>query len=169
MNNYSLDFHELLLGYDGYPTMQPITGKLIPGSLTAIVGANGCGKSTLLKGIAGIIKPIKGACTVSAGQNIAYLPQISDIDRSFPASVYDLASLGLWPKRGLLKKHSTADKMTVLQALNEVGLENFEDKPISILSGGQFQRVLFARIILQDANIILLDEPFNGIDAHTSK
>jgi zinc/manganese transport system ATP-binding protein len=101
------------------------------------------------------------------GARIAYLPQQSELDRSFPARVVDLVSMGLWPKRGLLGRHTAEDRQAVTHALMAVGLEGFEGRPIDTLSGGQLQRALFARVLVQDAEIILLDEPFNAIDART--
>jgi zinc/manganese transport system ATP-binding protein len=137
------------------------------GSLTAIVGSNGSGKSTLMKGIVGILKPMAGSFTVAAGQKIAYLPQQSELDRAFPARVVDLVSLGLWAKRGFFGRHSREDRQRLGEALSSVGLSGFENRLIDTLSGGQLQRALFARVLVQDADLILLDEPFNAIDAKT--
>jgi zinc/manganese transport system ATP-binding protein len=108
-----------------------------------------------------------GECRKLAGAKIAYLPQQTELDRTFPARVVDLVSMGLWPKRGLLGRHTAEDKASVEHALMAVGLEGFETRPIDTLSGGQLQRALFARVLVQDAGIILLDEPFNAIDAKT--
>jgi zinc/manganese transport system ATP-binding protein len=132
-----------------------------------VVGANGSGKSTLMKGIVGVLKPMAGAIAVAPGVRIAYLPQQSELDRSFPARVVDLVSLGLWSRRGLLGRHTAQDRAAVGRALTAVGLEGFEARPIDTLSGGQLQRALFARVLVQDADLILLDEPFNAVDAKT--
>ncbi|HHU6595293.1 TPA: zinc ABC transporter ATP-binding protein AztA [Klebsiella pneumoniae] len=167
MHDYSLRFANLALGYEGLPAIQNITGTIQKGSLTAIIGPNGSGKSTLLKGIAGILAPLSGSCTVEPKARIAYLPQISELDRTFPATVSDLVSLGLWPERGLFRHHRIEDRKRLTDALGSVGLAGFEKRQLSALSGGQLQRALFARVILQQANIILLDEPFNAIDATT--
>lgn len=167
MADACLTFNDLTLGYNSHPAIHHLAGVLRKGSLTAIAGANGSGKSTLLKGIVGILRPMSGAVTVHAGTRIAYLPQQSEIDRSFPARVIDLVALGLWPARGLLGRRSAADMARVSETLNAVGLRGFENRPIDTLSGGQMQRALFARVLLQDANLILLDEPFNAIDAKT--
>jgi zinc/manganese transport system ATP-binding protein len=163
-----LTFHDLTLGYNRYPAVHHLSGAVAKGSLTAIVGPNGSGKSTLLKGIVGILQPISGACDVASGTRIAYLPQQSELDRSFPARVVDLVSLGLWPRRGLLGRYRTEDRETIAGALMAVGLDGFEKRSIDTLSGGQLQRALFARVLVQDANLILLDEPFNAIDAKTA-
>jgi zinc/manganese transport system ATP-binding protein len=108
-----------------------------------------------------------GTIEKAGDTRIAYLPQQSELDRSFPARVVDLVSLGLWPRRGLLGRHTRKDRETVAGALAAVGLEGFEARPIDTLSGGQLQRALFARVLVQDADLILLDEPFNAIDART--
>lgn len=167
MSDACLTFSDLTLGSGGQPAVHHLNGAVRKGSLTAVVRSNGSGKSTLMKGIVGILKPITGACTVSPGTRTAYLPQQSELDRSFPARVLDLVSLGLWPRRGLLGRHSAKDRESVERALMAVGLKGFERRPIDTLSGGQLQRTLFARVLVQDADLILLDEPFNAIDSRT--
>lgn len=96
-----------------------------------------------------------------------YLPQRSELDQSFPARVVDLVSLGLWPRRGLLRRHRAEDRRVVEGALTAVGLDGFEARALDSLSGGQLQRALFARVLVQDAQVILLDEPFNAVDERT--
>ena len=167
MTQASLTFRDLTLGYNSHPAVHHLNGTVKKGSLTAIVGANGSGKSTLMKGVVGVLKPMQGESLTMPGARIAYLPQQSELDRSFPARVVDLVSMGLWPKRGLLGRHTADDREAVKRALTAVGLEGFEARPIDTLSGGQLQRALFARVLVQDAEIILLDEPFNAIDART--
>lgn len=167
MTDACLTFKDLTLGYSSHPAVHHLTGSISTGSLTAVVGANGSGKSTLMKGIVGVLKPMAGSCTLAPGKRIAYLPQQSELDRSFPARVVDLVSLGLWPRRGLLGRYTMEDRGAVGHALMAVGLEGFEKRPIDTLSGGQLQRALFARVLVQDADIILLDEPFNAVDAKT--
>lgn len=162
-----LTFSDLTLGYNSHPAVHHLNGVVRRGSLTAVVGGNGSGKSTLMKGITGLLKPMSGVCTVAPATQLAYLPQQSELDRSFPARVFDLVSLGLWPKRGLLGRHRAEDRAIVSQALAGVGLEGFEKRPLDTLSGGQLQRTLFARVLVQDADLILLDEPFNAIDSRT--
>lgn len=160
-------FQDLTLGYNSHPAVHHLDGVVREGSLTAVVGANGSGKSTLMKGIVGILKPMAGTCTVAAGTSLAYLPQQSELDRSFPARVVDLVSLGLWSRLGLLGRCRQDHRQAVTTALMSVGLAGFEERPIDTLSGGQLQRALFARVLVQDADLILLDEPFNAIDART--
>ncbi|UXN57493.1 zinc ABC transporter ATP-binding protein AztA [Phyllobacterium zundukense] len=166
MNNTCLDFRNLTLGYQGHAAVHHLSGDVQRGSLTAVVGANGSGKSTLLKGIAGILRPINGAC-VPGFRRIAYLAQQSELDRTFPARVINLVSLGYWHKRGLLGRLTPADKIRLSACLDAVGLTGFEKRPLDSLSGGQMQRALFARTMLQDADLIRLDEPFNAVDART--
>ncbi|BCG95187.1 zinc ABC transporter ATP-binding protein AztA [Mesorhizobium sp. 131-2-1] len=167
MTNACLTFRDLTLGYGSHPAIHHLDGTIRKGSLTAVVGANGSGKSTLMKGIVGVLKPMAGAVVRMPGVRTAYLPQQSELDRTFPARVVDLVSLGLWPKRGLLGRYTKDDRESVSQALMAVGLGGFEKRPIDTLSGGQLQRTLFARVLLQDADLILLDEPFNAVDAKT--
>jgi len=160
---------DLTLGYDGHPAVHHLDGAFEAGSLTAIVGPNGSGKSTLLKGITGALKPLGGRIDHAgfAVREIAYLPQIAEIDRTFPAVVSDLVALGLWKSRGLFGAIRSRDREALDEALQAVGLKGFEQRPIDTLSGGQLQRALFARVLLQDARIILLDEPFTAIDEKT--
>ena len=162
-----LQFDDLTLGYDNHPAVHHLNGALAHGSLTAVVGPNGSGKSTLLKGIVGVIKPMAGRIEHHAGCRMAYLPQHSEIDRHFPAQVRDIVALGLWPKRGMLGRLNSQDRQEIGNALAAVGLDGFEERPLNTLSGGQLQRSLFARVLLQNADLILLDEPFNAIDART--
>ncbi|HEV7253665.1 MAG TPA: zinc ABC transporter ATP-binding protein AztA [Mesorhizobium sp.] len=162
-----LAFHDLTLGYDSHPAVHHLNGVVERGSLTAVVGANGSGKSTLMKGIVGVLRPMSGEVLRSPGVRVAYLPQQGELDRSFPARVTDLVSMGLWPRRGLLGRRRREDGEAVARALSAVGLEGFEKRGLDTLSGGQLQRALFARVLVQDADLILLDEPFNAIDAKT--
>lgn len=167
MTQVCLTFRDLTLGYGSHPAVHHLNGEVKKGSLTAVVGTNGSGKSTLMKGITGLLKPMAGSIAKAGNTRIAYLPQQSELDRSFPARVVDLVSLGLWPKRGLLGRHTLEDRASVSRALKAVGLAGFEKRPIDTLSGGQLQRALFARVLVQDADLILLDEPFNAIDTKT--
>ena len=169
MTTEQLTFRNLTLGYDRHPAVHHLDGAVRTGSLTAVVGPNGAGKSTLFKGVVGVIKPLAGRVERNGvrPQDIAYLPQVAEIDRSFPISVYDMVSMGLWRGKGLFGGIGAKDRDTVEQAIATVGLTGFEPRPIGTLSGGQMQRMLFARLLLQDARVIVLDEPFNAIDAKT--
>ena len=165
-----LRFHNLTLGYDRHPAVHHLDGAVKDGALTAIVGPNGAGKSTLFKGIVGELKPLAGAIERNGldPRDIAYLPQAADIDRSFPIGVYDLVAMGLWRSKGSLGGFGRKDHDRIEAAIAAVHLTGFEARAIGTLSGGQMQRVLFARLLLQDARLIVLDEPFNAIDAKTS-
>ncbi len=150
--------------------MHHLDGAVKDGALTAIVGPNGAGKSTLFKGIVGELKPLAGAIERNGldPRDIAYLPQAADIDRSFPIGVYDLVAMGLWRSKGSLGGFGRKDHDRIEAAIAAVHLTGFEARAIGTLSGGQMQRVLFARLLLQDARLIVLDEPFTAIDAKTS-
>lgn len=163
----ALSFRNLTLGYGIHPAVHHLHGEVARGSLTAVVGPNGSGKSTLMKGIVGVLPAMDGAIEKAPGLRVAYLPQQSEIDRTFPARVVDLVRLGLWPRCGLLGRIGRGDHDRVAAALAAVGLAGFEGRPIDTLSGGQLQRTLFARVLVQDAELILLDEPFNAVDART--
>ena len=164
-----LRFRNLTLGYDRHPAVHHLDGAVRTGSLTAVIGPNGAGKSTLFKGVVGVIKPLAGRIERNGvrPQDIAYLPQVAEIDRTFPISVYDMVAMGLWRGKGLFGGIGARDRDSVEGAIAAVGLTGFEPRAIGTLSGGQMQRMLFARLLLQDARVIVLDEPFNAIDAKT--
>lgn len=171
MSATAIDLDHVTLGYGRHPAVHHLDGSIAAGSLMAVVGPNGAGKSTLLKGIVGTLKPLEGHIRLdgpAARTPIAYLPQAAEIDRSFPLSVYDLVAMGLWSRSGLFGAVSRQDRTRIEEALAAVGLTGFERRPIGTLSGGQMQRALFARLLLQDAPVILLDEPFTAIDAKTT-
>jgi zinc/manganese transport system ATP-binding protein len=165
-----LQFRNLTLGYDRHPAVHHLDGAVEAGALLAVVGPNGAGKSTLFKGVVGAIRPLAGRIERGglAPQDIAYLPQIADIDRSFPINVYDMVAMGLWRSKGLSGGIGRGDRDAIEAAIATVGLTGFENRAIGTLSGGQMQRMLFARLLLQDARVIVLDEPFSAIDAKTS-
>ena len=162
-----MHFHDVTLGYDRHPAVHHLNGEVAPGALLAVIGPNGAGKSTLLRGIVGILKPLDGSIHLGGldSRDIAYLPQSAEIDRSFPISVFDFVGTGLWRGTGLFGGIGKAARDKIAQALAAVGLNGFENRTIGTLSGGQMQRMLFARVLLQDARLIVLDEPFNAIDA----
>ena len=140
-----------------------------PGSLTSIVGPNGGGKSTLLKSMMGFVRPKSGRIVCNKKDRIAYLPQRNEIDRTFPITVLDAVSMGLWSKLGIFKGATLQRAQQVANALEAVGLAHKAYESLGDLSGGQMQRVLFARLILQNTSIIMLDEPFAGIDERTTE
>lgn len=166
----AIALHNLTVAYRGHPAVHHLSGEFAAGSLTAIVGPNGAGKSSLFAAIMGALRPTEGKVQIDAELRgrIAWLPQQAAIDRSFPMRVFDLVALGHWQSIGSFRGLSRTQSEQVQQALEAVGLGDFEHRNISELSAGQFQRVLFARVLLQNAPVILLDEPFNAIDARTT-
>jgi zinc/manganese transport system ATP-binding protein len=166
----ALTFRDVTLGYDRHPAVHHLSGEVASGALLAVVGPNGAGKSTLFRGIVGMLKPLSGSISLGGAKarDVAYLPQVADIDRSFPISVFDFVGMGLLHQTGLFGGIGAKERAQVEHALEAVGLTGFEARSIGTLSGGQMQRMLFARLTLQDARIIVLDEPFNAIDAKTS-
>jgi zinc/manganese transport system ATP-binding protein len=164
-----LRFRDLTLGYDRHPAVHHLDGKVETGALIAVVGPNGAGKSTLFKGIVGTLKPLAGSIERNGFEvrQIAYLPQAAEIDKSFPITVYDLVAMGLWRSIGPFRRVGRKEHAAISAAISTVGLNGFEQRPIGTLSGGQMQRMLFARLILQDARVIVLDEPFSAIDTKT--
>lgn len=162
---------ELTFGYRRQSPLGILSGRFHSGSLTAIIGANGSGKSTLLKTLAGLLPPLAGAFTIdNAGKNaIGYLPQLAEFDRQFPVSVCDLVLMGALPHCGILRGIGAEWRDKAMQALNAVAMTPFAHQHIGTLSGGQLQRVLFARLLLTQSPIVLLDEPFTGIDTQTTQ
>lgn len=147
----ALRIRDLTLGYDRHPAVHHLDLDLAPGSLTAVVGPNGAGKSTLLKGLTGELQPLEGKIDTEMAR-LAYLPQLSEVDRSFPIAVGAFVAMGLWHRVGAFGRVSGKDAARVAEALAAVGLTGFDRRPISALSGGQVQRVMFARLLLQDAD-----------------
>ena len=165
-----LAFRDVTLGYDRHPAVHHLNGEVAPGTLLAVIGPNGAGKSTLFRGIVGILKPLSGSIARGVKpRDIAYLPQSVDIDRTFPISVFDFVGTGLWRSTGIFGGLGRKAREQIAHALGAVGLSGFENRNIGTLSGGQMQRMLFARVLLQDARVIVLDEPFNAIDANTTR
>jgi zinc/manganese transport system ATP-binding protein len=150
------------------PALHHVSGCFAPGSLTAVVGPNGAGKTTLLRAIAGLHAAQEGQ--VDRGglkpAGIALLPQAGSLDRSFPVSCRDVVAMGAWRRIGAFG--GFGNPAPVMDALRAVGLAGFERRLVGTLSAGQFQRLLFARLMLQDAPVLLLDEPFTSVDARTT-
>ncbi len=167
---YALAFENYSLGYNRSPALMNLQTEIPKGSLTAVVGPNGAGKSTLFKGVIGELTPLSGQMSFGeiGGKDIAYMPQQSEVDRSFPISVYEMVAMGLWKEIGAYGAVGLKHHNRIAEALSAVGLDGFEKRIIGSLSGGQVQRTLFARLLLQDSPIVLLDEPFNAIDAGTT-
>ena len=147
--------------------LEAVSGEFAAGSLTAVVGENGAGKSTLLAAIAGMVRLARGVVTCAARHRLAYLPQIAAIDRDYPLTVAELIALGGWREFGVFRSPPTALLARAAAAAEAVGLTGRLGQPIGEISLGELQRALFARLVLQDAAVILLDEPFTAIDAQT--
>ncbi len=161
----------LTVSYRERIAVEAVSGVFAAGSLTAIVGANGAGKTTLLHAIAGLVAPRHGSIDIAGAEgpaDLAYLPQSDSIDRDFPISVLEFAALGGWARIGALGRVPPDLRSRAVNALQAVGLDELAGRMLGELSVGQFRRALFARVIVQDAAIVLLDEPFSGVDATTS-
>jgi zinc/manganese transport system ATP-binding protein len=169
MTPAGLRLHDLTVSYRGHPAVHHVSGEFAAGSMTAVVGPNGAGKSSLLAALSGVQRGgVQGRIERDPAQRVAYLPQAAELDRSFPVRVHELVATGLWARTGSFRAVGAADRQRVDDALAAVGLAGFEKRWVGELSAGQAQRVLFARVLVQDAGLILLDEPFNAIDARTT-
>jgi zinc/manganese transport system ATP-binding protein len=159
--------HNVTVRYGRRVALEAVSGEFVAGSLTAVVGANGAGKSTLLAAIAGVVRLAGGVVDCAARHRLAYLPQLAAIDRDYPLTVAELIALGGWREFGAFRAPGTALRARAVAAAESVGLARRLERPIGELSVGELQRALFARLILQDATVILLDEPFAAIDPQT--
>lgn len=166
----SIQVDNVTVNFRHSPAIHHIDITFNANEMWAILGPNGAGKSTLLKTIMGLIKPDSGKIHWYnlRRSDIAYLPQQSDIDRSHPMSVFELTAMGLWYEIGFFKAINDILKQRIHAVLDLVGMSNFINRPIAQLSNGQFQRVLLARMLVQNAKVLLLDEPFNAVDAATT-
>ena len=165
-----IELDQVSLGWRDRVAVRDVSGAFERGSLTAIVGPNGAGKSTLVKGIMGVLSPLRGQIRLmdDARNEMACLPQVGELDRSFPISTYDLVAMGAWRRVGAWGRFDTVEHERVRHALETVGLADFGARIIGTLSGGQLQRALFARLLLHDAQTLLLDEPFAAVDRSTT-
>ncbi|TQF77965.1 ABC transporter ATP-binding protein [Elioraea sp. Yellowstone] len=161
---------DVTVAYRRRPAVHHLSGTFAPGSMTAIVGPNGAGKTTLLRALIGELPLDQGR--IDRGgidpRDIAYLPQQAALDRTFPLACAEVVAMGHWGRIGAFRRITGAAAARVADALAAVGLDGFARRPLATLSAGQFQRVLFARMLLQDAPVVLLDEPFTAIDARTT-
>jgi zinc/manganese transport system ATP-binding protein len=169
MTAAAITLHDLTVTYSRHPAVHHLSGAFARGSLTAVVGPNGAGKSSLLEAMVGRLPVASGRIAIADDLKgrIAYLPQQSQIDRSFPVRVLDVALLGHWSRLPWWTGAKASQREQALQALATVGLSGFEARWVNEMSTGQFQRLLFARLLLQDSPLILLDEPFTAIDERT--
>jgi len=165
-----IELSNVTVDYERHPAVHHVSGSFAQGSLTAIVGPNGAGKSTLLKTIAGLQSPSQGSVRLHglSARDAALLPQSAAIDDSFPITVVDVVRMGLWRRLGAFGRIGKAEHQAVEQALSTVGLDGFEGRPFGALSAGQRQRVLFARLVVADSRLLLLDEPFTSLDTRTT-
>ena len=164
-----IELRAVTVRYGRQMALEAVSGRFAAGSLTAIVGANGAGKSTLLAAIAGVVRPSSGTVRRPARQRLAYLPQRAAVDRDFPLSVRELVTLGGWHEFGAFGAPSAATRARAAAAAEAVGLsEKLQRRQIAELSVGELQRALFARLIVEDAALILLDEPLAAVDTPTA-
>ncbi|MEC2056359.1 metal ABC transporter ATP-binding protein [Peribacillus psychrosaccharolyticus] len=167
---YALNIQDLSVSYHGKPALRTINIAVLPGSLVGIIGPNGAGKSTFIKALLDLIPKDNGSVRIfgktfsEQRQLVAYVPQRNNIDWDFPINVLETVLLGTYPSLGIFKRPKQADKARALACLKKVGMEDYHDRQIGELSGGQQQRVFLARALVQEPEILLLDEPFVGID-----
>lgn len=167
---FMLTVKNLTVAYDDTPVFSDVAVNFNAGKITGIIGPNGAGKSTLIKAILNLIKVKQGQVDYdgksikSVQKSIAYVEQRKDLDLTFPIDVFDLVLTGTYGKLGLFKNPGKTEKQASREALKQVSLSEFSKRQIGNLSGGQLQRVFVARAIVQQAEIIILDEPFVGID-----
>ena len=169
---------ELTVAYNnGYVALHDASFDLRPGTICALVGVNGSGKSTLFKAIMGFVRPIQGSVRIAGNpvkdahkRNwVAYVPQSEDVDWSFPVSVWDVVLMGRYGHMNFLRIPSAKDKQLALESLERVKMAEYRDRQIGELSGGQKKRVFLARALAQQGRIMLLDEPFTGVDVKTEE
>lgn len=174
--NPTLKVDDITVTYNnGHTAIYDASFELEAGTICALVGINGSGKSTLFKSIMGFVKPVKGKVTLSDMQVskalkrniVSYVPQAEDVDWNFPVLVEDVVMMGRYGHMNFLRIPSKKDKSMVAEALEKVGMSEFSKRQIGELSGGQKKRVFLARSIAQEGQIILLDEPFTGVDVKT--
>ena len=167
----AIELQQVWLGWRDRIAVRDASGVFPQGSLTAVVGPNGAGKSTLVKAISGRLNPVRGRIRIDPAMagDLACLPQSAELDLQFPISTYDLVAMGAWHRLGAWRGLDAAGRDAVEDALRAVGLAGCGRQPVETLSGGQRQRALFARLMLRDARVILLDEPFAAVDRATTE
>lgn len=164
-----LQLRDIALGYRENTLFNGLSMDITAGTTLAVLGANGAGKSTFVKMLLGLMDPLSGTLNWPQGRPhaIGYLAQMTEFDRRFPIRVRDLAAMGAWRSFGFRAGLDRTARARMMAALEEVGVLDIADRPLHMLSGGQLQRALFARVIMQDAPLILLDEPFAAVDQST--
>lgn len=164
----AIEIKNLTVAYGENIALEDLNLEIEVGSLMALVGPNGAGKSTLIKTILKFLKQITGEIKINA-KTLAYVPQRNSVDWDFPTTLFDVVEMGCYGRVGLFKRVSKGEKQKVLKAIEQVGMLEFKDRQISELSGGQQQRAFIARALVQEADIYLMDEPFQGVDSTTEK
>ena len=164
----AIEIKNLTVAYGENIALEDFNLDVEIGSLMALVGPNGAGKSTLIKTVLKFLKQITGEIKIN-GKNLAYVPQRNSVDWDFPTTLFDVVEMGCYGRVGLFKRVNKEEKAKVLKAIEQVGMLEFKDRQISELSGGQQQRAFIARALVQEANIYLMDEPFQGVDSTTEK
>ncbi|MHB9313966.1 metal ABC transporter ATP-binding protein [Fusobacterium polymorphum] len=164
----AIEIRKLTVAYGENIALENLNLDVEAGSLMALVGPNGAGKSTLIKTILKFLKQITGEIKIN-GKTLAYVPQRNSVDWDFPTTLFDVVEMGCYGRVGLFKRVSKEEKQKVLKAIEQVGMLDFKDRQISELSGGQQQRAFIARALVQEADIYLMDEPFQGVDSTTEK
>lgn len=164
----AIEIRNLTVAYGENIALENLNLDVEAGSLMALVGPNGAGKSTLIKTILKFLKQITGEIKIN-GKTLAYVPQRNSVDWDFPTTLFDVVEMGCYGRVGLFKRVSKEEKQKVLKAIEQVGMLDFKDRQISEISGGQQQRAFIARALVQEADIYLMDEPFQGVDSTTEK
>ena len=164
----AIEIKNLTVAYGENIALEDFNLDVEIGSLMALVGPNGAGKSTLIKTILKFLKQITGEIKISK-KSLAYVPQRNSVDWDFPTTLFDVVEMGCYGRVGLFKRVNKEEKAKVLKAIEQVGMLDFKDRQISELSGGQQQRAFIARALVQEADIYLMDEPFQGVDSTTEK
>ena len=164
----AIEIRNLTVAYGENIALENFNLDIEAGSLMALVGPNGAGKSTLIKTILRFLKQITGEIKIN-GKTLAYVPQRNSVDWDFPTTLFDVVEMGCYGRVGLFKRVNKEEKQKVLKAIEQVGMLDFKDRQISELSGGQQQRAFIARALVQEADIYLMDEPFQGVDSTTEK
>jgi manganese/zinc/iron transport system ATP- binding protein len=171
----AISVEDLTVAYLDQPVLWDLDLSVPQGVLMAVVGPNGAGKTTLIKSILGLIKPAAGTIRVlgkpysEARRQVGYVPQRGSVDWDFPTDVLDVVMMGLYGRLGWLRRPGRVERDLAMAALEKVGMTDYADRQISQLSGGQQQRAFLARAIVQDADVYLMDEPFQGVDATTER
>ncbi len=172
---WAIEVDDLTVAYRDHPVLWDIDLRIPPGVLLAVVGPNGAGKTTLIKAILGLVPPVAGQVRIlgrpyaEQRKRVGYVPQRGSVDWDFPTNVLDVVLMGTYGRLGWFRRPGRVEREQARQALDLVGMLKYADRQISQLSGGQQQRVFLARALVQEAEVYLMDEPFQGVDAATER